>query len=182
MIEIEAVQPTAREFRSIKGGWGAIHWVCMPYTYAFLLGFLIYGLVANALTGHVLPPFLLSGALLVTWIARLVAGWAVQKVSSHEAGKAPAGNLPWKWSIGPEGVLFSNGLQTTNVDWRAIKIVREESDRFLFLVTPAYNPVLPKRLLGEQQLADLRSLIADLTASGRLGRGVGPIAGAFDKP
>jgi hypothetical protein len=49
-------------------------------------------------------------------------------------------------------------------------------------VTPAYNPVLPKRLLGEQQLADLRSLIADLTASGRLGRGVGPIAGAFDKP
>jgi hypothetical protein len=181
VIEIEAVQPTAREFRSIKGGWGAIHWVCMPYTYAFLLGFLIYGLVANSLTGHVLPPFLLSGALFVTWIAWLVAGWAVRKVSSHEAAKAPAGNLPWKWSIGREGIVFSNGLQKNDVDWRAIRSVREEGDRFLFLVTPAYNPVLPKRLLGEQQLADLRSLIAEVTASGRLGRGVDPTPGAFDK-
>jgi hypothetical protein len=181
MIEVEAVQPTAREFRSIKGGWGAIHWVCMPYTYAFLLGFLIYGLVANALTGHVLPPFLLSGALFVTWIAWLVAGWAVRKVASHEAGKAPAGNLPWNWSIGPEGIVFSNGLQKNDVDWRAIMKVREESDRFLFLVTPAYNPVLPKRLLSEQQLADLRCLIAAVTASGRLGRGVDPTPGASDK-
>jgi hypothetical protein len=68
--------------------------------------------------------------------------------------------------------VFSNGLQTNDVDWRAIMKVRDESDRFVFLVTPAYNPVLPKRLLGEQQLADLRGLIAEVTASGRLGRGV----------
>lgn len=172
MIEIEAVRPTAREFRSITRGWGAIHWICIPYTYAFLLGFLIYGLIASSLADEALPPFLFSGSLIVTWIAWWVSGWAVRKVSSHEAGKAPAGNLPWKWSIGPEGIVFANGLQTNAVDWRAIKTVREESDRFLFLVTPAYNPVLPKRLLAEQQLADLRSLIAQVTASGRLGRGV----------
>jgi len=102
----------------------------------------------------------------------LVSGWAVRKVSSREAKKTPTGNLPWKWSIDADGIVFRNGLQTNNVDWRAIRTVREESDRFLFLVTPAYNPVLPKRLLNEQQLAGLRSRVAEVTASGRLGRGV----------
>ncbi|MBX9460789.1 MAG: YcxB family protein [Brevundimonas sp.] len=172
MIEIEAVQPTAREFRSISRGWGAIHWVCIPYTYAFLFGFLIYGLVASSLAEDVLPPLLFSGTLFVTWLVWFVSAWVVRKVSSREAAKAPTGSLPWKWSIGADGIVFANGLQTNKVDWRAIKTVREESDRFLFLVTPAYNPILPKRLLDEPQLAALRGLIADVTASGRLGRGV----------
>ena len=172
MIEIEAVQPTAKEYRPIRRGWGAMHWVCIPYTHAFLLGFLIYGIATNSLAGDVLPPLLLSGSLVGTWMVWLVAGWVVRKVSAREAGKAPAGKLPWKWTVGPDGIVFANGLQTNDVDWRAIRTVREEHDRFLFLVSPAYNPVLPKRLLGEQQLADLRSLIAEVTASGRLGRGV----------
>ncbi len=172
MIEIEAVQPTAQEFRSIKRGWGAIHWICIPYTYAFLLGFLIYGLLVSVFAGDVLPPFLLSGCLLATWLGWLAARWAVERVSTYEARKAPAGNLPWKWSIGTESIAFANGLQTNQVDWRAVKTVREEPDRFLFLVTPGYNPVLPKRLLSEQQLTDLQALIAEVTASGRLGRGV----------
>ena len=172
MIEIDAVQPTAREFRTITRGWGAIHWVCVPHTYAFLFGFLIYGLVASSLAEDVLPPLLFSVSLFATWLVWLVSGWAVRKVSSREAEKTPTGNLPWKWSIDADGIVFRNGLQTNNVDWRAIRTVHEESDRFLFLVTPAYNPVLPKRLLNEQQLAGLRSRVAEVTASGRLGRGV----------
>ncbi len=172
MIEVEAVQPTAREFRSIKGGWGAIHWICIPYTYAFLVGFLIYGALASAYAGDILPPLLFSGCLLATWLGWLAARWAVERVSKSEADKSPAANLPWKWSIGAETIVFSNGLQSNQVDWRAVKTVREEPDRFLFLVTPAYNPVLPKRLLSEQQLTDLQALIAEVTASGRLGRGV----------
>ena len=50
--------------------------------------------------------------------------------------------------------------------------MRDEKDRFLFLVSPAYNPVLPKRLLDEQQLSDLRELISEIRAGGRLGAGL----------
>jgi hypothetical protein len=172
MIEVEAVEPTAREFRTIRRGWGALHWACIPYTYAFLAGFLIYGLAVGAIVGDFLPPFLFSGLLAASWVIWLISGWAVRKVFAAAARKSPTGSLQWRWRIGPDGILFTNGLQSNDVDWRAVKAVREESDRFLFLVTPAYNPVLPKRLLDEAQLTELRSLIEDVRVSGRLGRGV----------
>jgi len=172
MIEIEAVQPTAREFRAIGRGWGAIHWACVPYTYAFLAGFLIYGVVVGSIAGDFLPPLLFSGLLAASWIVWWASARAVRWAAAAATKKSPAGLLPWKWSIGPDGILFANGLQTNEVDWRAVKTVREEDDRFLFLVTPAYNPVLPKRLLDEGQLTELRRLIEDVKASGRLGRGV----------
>lgn len=171
IIEVQNVQPTPKEFRSISRGWGAMHWVCVPYTYAFLIGFLIYGLAVAAFAEQA-PPFLFSGCLAASWLAWQASAWMVRRVAAYEAGKAPTGGLAWDWSIGPEEVVFTNGMQTNRFDWRAVKSIREERDRFLFLVTPAYNPVLPKRLLSEQQLTDLRALIANVRADGRVG-GVG---------
>lgn len=172
MIVVENVQPTAREFRHITVGWGAMHWVCIPYTYAFLLGLLVHGLIVSSLAGWFLPPFLFGGCLAGSVVLWMVSGWAVRKTAASVTAKSPTGGLSWKWSIDAEGIVFTNGLQTNQLDWRAVKSVRDESDRFLFLVTPAYNPVLPNRLLDEAQLAALRALIAEVTASGRLGRGV----------
>jgi hypothetical protein len=63
-------------------------------------------------------------------------------------------------------------LQRNTTDWRAIKTVIEEADRFLFLVTPGNNPVLPKRNLSSDQVEALRALIQRVEASGRLGAGV----------
>jgi len=53
-----------------------------------------------------------------------------------------------------------------------VKAFQEEKDRFLFLVTPAYNPVLPTRLLTDEQKQALRALVADVRARGVLGAGV----------
>lgn len=149
-----------------------MHWLCLPYTYAFLLGLLVYGLITTSLAEDVLPPFLFAGCIVASWTLWMVSGWAVQKAAARAAAKSPTGGLPWKWSIDSKGIVFANGLQTNQLDWRAVKSVRDESDRFLFLVTPAYNPVLPQRLLDQSELAALRDLIAEVTASGRLGRGV----------
>lgn len=171
-IEIENVCPNRREARAFKAGWGAVHWACIPYTYAFMFGFLIYGVIVSVLAEDILPPFLFSGFLIGTGLVWIFAGWLVQIASAREGKKAPVGALPWTWSIGPTEIVFTNGLQTNRCDWRAIKAVREEDDRFLFLVSPAYNPVLPKRLLSKEQLKNLRKLISDVTNSGDLGRGV----------
>lgn len=171
-IEIRNVSPTPREFRSFKRGWGAVHWACVPYTYAFLFGFLLYGITVSVLAEDVLPPFLFSAFVLGTWLIWLLAAWFVRFASARAGKGAPAGGLPWDWRIGPEEIVFTNGLQTNRCDWRAIKLVREEHDRFIFLVSPAYNPVLPKRLLDETQLSGLRALVEEVRANGRLGSGL----------
>lgn len=172
MIRIDGVQPTAREFRAITGGWGSIHWACVLYTCAFPLGFIAYAISVEVIAGDIMPPFLMSGFLFGTLAAWFLGRWAVQMTSADAARRSPAGALAWNWSIDQEGIALTNGLQTSTIDWRAVKAVREEGDRVLFMVTPANNPVLPKRLLSADQLAELRTLVAEVTASGRLGRGV----------
>lgn len=171
-IEVRNVCPTGRERRSLRHGWGAVHWACIPYTYAVMSGFLLYGIIVSVLAEDVLPPLLFSGFVIGTWLIWMVAGSLVQFAMAHEGKKAPTGNLAWDWRIGGEEIVFTNGLQTNRCDWRAVKLVREEADRFIFLVSPAYNPVLPKRLLDEAQISALRALVDEVRANGRLGAGL----------
>jgi hypothetical protein len=63
-------------------------------------------------------------------------------------------------------------LAATFYDWRGIKDVLREHDRFVFLLSPAYNAPLPIRCLTQDQLQELEALIAEVRASGRLGAGV----------
>ncbi|PZO04751.1 MAG: hypothetical protein DCF29_09840 [Alphaproteobacteria bacterium] len=172
MIEIEAVQPTAREFRSIRRGWGLIHWVCLLPTHAFLIGFVLFGVVALAVSDNTQAHGLFSVFLIGSWLLSLIGGSVVRRVVAREMRRSPAGNLPWRWLIDERGLEFDNGLQCNRVDWRAVKAFQEEKDRFLFLVTPAYNPVLPTRLLTDEQKQALRALVADVRARGVLGAGV----------
>lgn len=171
-IEITNVCPTAREGRSLKRGWGAVHWACIPYTYAVMIGFLLYGIIVSVLAEDVLPPFLLTGFLIGTGVVWMAAGSLVQFAVAHEGKKAPTGGLAWDWRIGDQEIVFTNGLQTNRCDWRAVKLVREEDDRFIFLVSPGYNPVLPKRLLDKSRLSALRALVDEVRANGRLGAGL----------
>lgn len=172
VIRIEVVHPNAHDLRPIKGGWGAIHWVCMVPTHAMLLGFVAYGVVSSIQSEgqHIYGLFsaFLVGAVVVT---RLGQYW-LQAVMTRECADAPTGGLDWTWSIDEKGLQFDTPLQSNRTDWRGVKAAREESDRFIFLVTPGYNPVLPKRQMTADQIAALKTLIADVTASGRLGRGV----------
>lgn len=172
MIEIADVCPTPREARPVTRGWGAAHWVCILPTYAFLIGFVTFGILAVSLAGDGLPPGLFGGLLLGSWLVWTLGLHWQRRSYAAEAQKAPVGGLAWRWRIDQTGLRFDNGLQSNRVDWRAVKTVRDEKDRFLFLVSPTYNPVLPKRLLDERQLSDLRGLISEVRAGGRLGAGL----------
>lgn len=167
-IYIQSVTPTAHELRTLRRGWGGIHWACIIPTYAFLIGFLIYGFIVQDGT-----PVGLFGVAL---IASVIVWWAglqlTQRLTAKAHHNSPTGRLVWDWTIDNQTITFDNGLQSNRVDWRAVKSVTENPDRFVFLVTPAYNPVLPTRLLTASQLADLKALIHELTISGRLGSGL----------
>lgn len=172
-IDIAEVQPTLRELRPIRRGWGVFHWIILLPANAFLFGFLTFGLIASSIGGHAAIPLLFVVCLAGAYLFWAVSGWVVHRITFSITKRAPAGRLVWDWSIGEEGVDFSNGLQVNRLDWRAVMAVEEERDRFVFLVMPGYNPALPKRLLSPEQLAALRNLLADLRSSGRLGQGLG---------
>ncbi len=181
MIVIDKVAPTARELRPIQRGWGLIHWIgCLPVWLPWL-AIAGFGITASVLARGALPPFLTSGFMIVTLVLWRWSGVLAQRVCAREARKAPVGGLDWHWTIDEQGFVFDNGLQTNRLDWRGVKTVREEKDRFVFLVSPANNPVLPVRLLEAGQLEALRGLITQITASGRLGGGVDYVALPSDK-
>jgi hypothetical protein len=181
MIVIDKVKLLAPEMRPLKGGWGLIHWVaCLPSCLPMLV-ILVFGVTVDGLAHDVLPPLLMSGFMIVTLVLWRWSGVLAQRVCAREARKAPVGGLDWHWTIDEQGFVFDNGLQTNRLDWRGVKTVREEKDRFVFLVSPANNPVLPVRLLEAGQLEALRGLITQITASGRLGGGVDYVARPSDK-
>ena len=172
MIVIEEVSPNAREMRPIPRGWGLIHWLGCAPVYAPMVGVLVVAIVAEGLAGDHLPPLFISGSVIAVGALWMAARWLAQWACGVEARKAPSANLPWRWTITDEGLAFDNRLQSNRTDWRAVKAIRDEHDRFVFLVSPAYNPVLPKRLLDNSQSETLQNLIDAAKASGRLGRGV----------
>ena len=172
MIVIDAVRPTAKELRPLASGWGILHWIaCLPL-YVGFVGFLAFGLVALGPDGDAYPPgllFVFFGCTLIAWWASYqLAAW----VNAKAAKAAPGNGLDWRWTISEEALAFDTTLQSNRIDWRAVKAVKEERDRFLFLVLPGHNPVLPKRLLTDEQMSALRDLVDEVRRQGRLGAGV----------
>ncbi|MFC5343948.1 YcxB family protein [Brevundimonas staleyi] len=172
MIEVKNVQPTAREYRMVTQGWGALHWVAVLPVVVFPIGFLVFGLLALGETGDRFPPALMFLAFGVTTVIWMIANALLRDVAVRAMRRSPTGREDWNWRIDADGVVFENALQSNRLDWRGVMAVREEKDRFLFLVTPGHNPVQPMRLLTPEQKTELRALIAEVTASGRMGAGV----------
>ena len=173
MIEIKGVQPTVREMRPLTRGWGGLHWwACLPILAPFL------GLWSLALFAFADPwatsalGTTAAAIVILTSVAWMVTRWLYARMTVRAARSAPGGGLLSDWVIDEQGVEFRTGVSSARVSWSGIKAVREERDRFLFLLSPASNPLLPKRLLAETQLAAIRQLVENVTASGHLGRGV----------
>ena len=172
MIVVEAVRPTARELRPIASGWGAVHWLNTLPFYVGVVGFLIFGLVAMGPDGDAYSAWLLfvffAGTVAAWWASCQLMIWG----NARALKMAPASGADWRWTISEAGLTFECPFQTGWMDWKAIKSVQEEKDRFLFLVLPNQNPVLPKRSLTEEQASALRTLVDDLDRRGVLGAGV----------
>lgn len=137
----------------------------------FPIGFLIFGLLALGPDGDRFPPSLMFLAFLTTLLVWMISNRVLMDVAARAARSSPTGARPWRWRIDADGLVLDNGLHHNRIDWRGVRAVLEEKDRFLFLVTPAYNPVLPSRSLTPEQKTALRALVAEVTATGRMGTG-----------
>ncbi len=156
----------------MRTGWGVLHWVaCLPL-YVGFIGFLVFGLIALGPDGDAYPPGLLFVFFVGTFVAWAVSFQLVRWMNVRAAKRAPVGCVRWRWTISDEGLAFDSPIQSSRTSWRAIKDVQEERDRFVFLMTPALNPILPTRLLSDEQKQALRALVADVRARGVLGAGV----------
>ncbi len=147
-----------------------MHWVCLIPTYAYLAGLLALGLLTH-IYGW-LPSGLFSLVLVGSGLVFLLGNLLTRRVVAAAVKRSPSAGLSWRWRIDGAGIDFTNPLQSNHLDWRVVMDVREERDRFIFFVTPAYNPVLPMRLLTDEQAGELRTLVEEQRRSGALGRGV----------
>lgn len=96
---------------------------------------------------------------------------ATRRVIGRLQQRTPTALIASDWRLNETGVRIASPLDERFFDWRGVVRVVEEKDRFVFAVTPAINPVLPIRLLTDDQKTALRALIAEVTASGRMGAG-----------
>lgn len=172
MIEVRGVKLTVHDQRVLRKGWGRLHCVaCLP-TYALLAAFLGLALTVSALAGDVLPSFLVPGFIIATGLGWYVVSLLAWKLIHQDTARAPAGAVASDWALDEAGFALSDPIAGSRFAWAAIRDVREEKDRFVFLVTLMNNPVLPHRCLEPEQLTAMRALIETIRTSGRLGAGV----------
>ncbi|WP_428152951.1 YcxB family protein [Brevundimonas sp.] len=162
-IVVEEVQPTAHELRPLRKGWGRLHWVMNLPLWVGFIGFGLFGLAALKSSDNAFPPLLLIVSLLATYLAWALSVKLVACVIARVEKRAPVGKPVWRWTLDDRGLTQEASLQSSFYDWRAIKDVRVEADRFVFLILPGFNPVLPRRLLDADQVRALENLIATRT-------------------
>lgn len=182
MIEIPQVQPVARELRPVTRGWGGLHvWAGFPLFIPFI-GLCALALVASAyMQDNAEFALVVIAILFGTFGAWLLSQWALHRATFRAMRSATGGGGIIDWTLTEEAVVFTTPVSTSRLDWAGVRSVREEKDRFVLLVTPTNNPVLPKRQLSQEQADAVRSLVAAVVSSGRLGRGVDSPAPASDK-
>jgi len=173
MIEVSGVQPTARELRAVTRGWGDLHWWALASLLTPFVGLWSLALIAIAAApADEALARTVGMVLLATVLAAFLSRWLLDRATLRAARSAPGGGMLSDWHIGPDGLDFGTEVSKAYVSWAGIKAVREERDRFVFLLGPHSSPVLPKRQMSEPQITALRDLVAEVVAHGRLGRGV----------
>ena len=170
MIRINTVQSTERELRHATKAWPEVKWLNN-------VGVVWLGLVALAtigLSSRADPPlqYWIMGSQLLLIFGLIPLGQIVQRRLGSVNRSAPLRGLSSDWSLDQQGVRITSALSEQFLRWEGLVRVVEEKDRLIFAASPAWNHVLPKRSMTAEQFAAVQALVSDVTASGRLGRGV----------
>lgn len=171
MIEVDRVKQTPREMRPVYGAWPGVRaWNFGVRGWSLAMLLLILG-VSFSLSGPDATLWI-EACVIALVVGLLVLGLLANRHINRLNQASPVGGAESRWILDVAGVRILSPLTEQALDWRAIVRVVEEGDRFIFAVTPTRSHVLPVRCLGPGQLEAVRSMIADVTNSGRLGRGV----------
>lgn len=170
-VRIVAVQATARELRPAIRAWPALRWWArLPILW---LGacFLASAVVISLIPMPDAAVYWIGGLWLSALYGLVGAGMLAQGRVQAMMRRTPTGIASCDWRVDQAGLTISSPVAESRLAWEAVVSIREERDRIVFAVTPNTNFVLPRRTLAPEQARDLDVLIADVRASGRLGRG-----------
>jgi hypothetical protein len=171
VVHVAGVLATARELRPATGAWPGLGlWVRAPILWLGACA------LAAAVVMFVVPmpdtaTFWMAGLWVAAVYGMIGLGLFVHRKGQAMAHRTPVGALAVDWRLDGAGLAISSPLFENRLGWEAVTAIREEKDRIVFAVTPYANHVLPRRMLNEDQARALAALIAEVRASGRLGRG-----------
>ncbi|MFC7377335.1 YcxB family protein [Brevundimonas sp. GCM10030266] len=171
MIVVENVLPDARELRPAPSAWKSVSRLAWVQTLALLAVFLVSFLVAAAFASEEAAGWV-GVTMVAVLLVLIIAGRVVTAISARISADAAKASGSARWNFDQEGVRVETPLSSTVFRWEMVAKVSEEQDRFLFALTPSSSAILPTRSLVAGQAEELRGLVAEVTTSGRLGRGV----------
>jgi hypothetical protein len=161
-IVIENVRAAPSELRPAATGWeSATRWNQAPLLIQFAGLFSLVILIAASPSPDGIKAAALGIGLatLFGWFG--VCQWlAAHQIKVHRS--TPSGSQASTYTLDRQGVGVRNGHAESRMDWSGLKGVVRDHDRYVFLFTPAYNPVLPRRLLTPEQDASVQALIVEV--------------------
>ena len=167
MIEVRGVRATPRELRPVLKAWPGERWmsvVPMLWLYACMMATIV---LTTRVPSHAFIPWV----QLTMLFGMFVIGFVLTRRTARAVAASPTAGHGMNWVLDEKGIRISSPVHEHGYDWRGVMRVVEDKDRFIVVISLVTNHVLPIRVLTEDQKTGLRALIADVTASGRMGAG-----------
>ena len=170
-IIIEDVQLNITEARACYKAWDSLARLGGIQTYT-LIGVLVASIVLAFVLESMPTGLWMTGTMVVLLTAMIISGKVMTSSYTRIVVDGARRVGPSRWHIDDAGFQVETPTGSVRVSWEGVVKVVEDTDRFFFAVSPAYNLVLPRRQMTETQIAALTTLVSEVTASGRLGAGV----------
>lgn len=159
MIEVPEVKATPEELGPFSAWDEATRRLCVPL-YVQIAGLLAVVLIVAGMSRNTALTIIVAVTALATFLLeKAAAQWALaaqQRV--HRA--TPMGSAASTYVIDDEGLHVRNPHGVSLMRWSAMKGVLRDRNRFVFLVSPNNNTVLPRRLMSSAQELALIDMIA----------------------
>ena len=104
------------------------------------------------------------------WVKPFFAAWIIffmilfRMVQLRNLGKVrkrtPAAQGPHTWTLNDEGIRITGPLSDSELKWEAIIKAQETKRDFFFFTSKSLAVFLPKRVIADSQIIDLRHLIS----------------------
>jgi hypothetical protein len=159
-VVVEHVRATPEELQPGETGWeDALRWAEVPLLIE------VGGLAALVVLIFIFPaPGVAKAAAVGIAVAALLGKLAARQWLARRQLKfhrsTASGSQASTYVIDHQGLAIGNMYAESRTYWSAMRGVIRYPNRYVFLFTPAHNPVLPRRLLTPEQDAALQALIA----------------------
>lgn len=129
-------------------------WVLVVFAFMIVLGIVCFGLWVAGQKPPATTLWILDISLLGAY-AWLWSGFAWRK----QFRKIQALQAPLKMTVSDEGIFYESARGSSTTMWAAFEDWRESKTLFLFYPQPSMFFILPKRIMGPEQVSAFREVL-----------------------